>query len=74
MYASHISFKHQDVLKKVDTNNFVNRAEKMVWMLAANQASKAEVSQVKVILPKLNACSDFPKPLLDFMIELTKNE
>ena len=72
--ASHISFKLQSLLKKVDTNNAGMRTEKMVWMLAANQASKGDAVQVKNVVPKLKACNEFPKPLLTFMQELAKQK
>ena len=70
--ASRINFKVLTLLKKADPNDSGRRAEKMVWMLAANQASKGESLQLKNIVPKLKACNDFPKPLLNFMQELAQ--
>ena len=72
--ASVIGFKVQDMMKRVDPNDAGKRAENMVWMLAANQASKGEAVQVKGIVPKLKACVDFPNPLLTFMQELAQQK
>jgi len=62
-------FRVEELVKAADSEDVAGRATKLVWMMAANQASVGDKAQIKAVLPKLKAAG-LPKTLLNFMTSL----
>ena len=63
------AFRMEDLLKAADPDDVIGRSVKLVWMVAANQASTSDTGHIKSVLPKLKAAG-LPKPLIDWMTSI----
>ena len=59
----------EDLVKAADPDDVIGRSVKLVWMLAANQASASLTGHVKAVPPKLKSAG-LPKPLIDWMTSI----